>query len=115
MEKDSHFLTLVRYVERNAKKANLVEKAENWQWSSVWRREKGTAKQKKLLDPWPVPSPIKYCAWLNKPQTEVEEEAIERSIQKSSPYGREEWVRKVAKKLGQESTLREKGRPKKST
>ena len=45
-QEDNHFLTLVRYVERNAKKANLVQKAGKWRWRSVWRRENGTAIQK---------------------------------------------------------------------
>ena len=30
VEKGGHFLTLVRYVERNAKRAGLVKKAEDW-------------------------------------------------------------------------------------
>ena len=56
VESGGHFLTLVRYVERNAKRAGLVEKAEPWPWSSVHVRVYGNAEQKKLLTPWPVPS-----------------------------------------------------------
>jgi len=32
------FLTLVRYVERNAQRAGLVKKAEDWPWSSAYAR-----------------------------------------------------------------------------
>ncbi len=35
---DEHFLTLCRYVEANARRANLVERAERWQWCGLWRR-----------------------------------------------------------------------------
>ena len=42
-EHDKHLLTILRYVERNAKKANLEQKAEQWKWSSVW---KGNTAQK---------------------------------------------------------------------
>jgi putative transposase len=35
VESDRHFLTLVRYVERNAKRAALVKKAEDWPWCSA--------------------------------------------------------------------------------
>ena len=35
VESDSHFLALVRYVERNARRAALVKRAEDWPWSSV--------------------------------------------------------------------------------
>src|SRR3989344_4392032 len=62
-ETDAHFLTLVRYVERNATKANLVRRAQDWMWSSVWRREKGNKQQKKLLSEWPVPQPRNYLVW----------------------------------------------------
>ena len=46
---DNHFLTLAYYVERNAKKAGLCNIAQNWKWSSVWRREHGTEQQKKIF------------------------------------------------------------------
>ena len=109
---DNHFLSLVRYVERNAKKANLVKVSENWRWSSVWRREKGTKKQGKLLSEWPVPRPKNYLTWLNQAQTE-EEEAIETSINKGSPYGLDSWVEIVAKRFNLGQTLRKVGRPQK--
>ena len=38
VQSDEHFLTVCRYVERNPRRANLVRKAENWRWSSLWRR-----------------------------------------------------------------------------
>ena len=35
---DHHLLTVLRYVERNAKRASLVERAEDWSWGSLrWR------------------------------------------------------------------------------
>jgi putative transposase len=112
-QEDDHFLTLVRYVERNAKKANLVKRAENWRWSSVWRRENGSVEQKKLLSSWPVQKPKDYLNWLNKPQYEKEEEALERSTNKDRPYGNNDWIEKIVKKFGLGQTLRGVGRPKK--
>ncbi|NBD74121.1 hypothetical protein GVX82_03725 [Patescibacteria group bacterium] len=112
-EENEHFLTLVRYVERNAKKANLVKNAEDWKWSSVWRREKGTVEQKKLLSPWPVSAPRNYLTWLNEPQTKEEEDAIEVSMERDRPYGTDTWLATVVRKLGLESTIRPRGRPRK--
>ena len=112
-QEDGHLLTLVRYVERNAKKAQLVKKAEHWQWSSVWRREYGSQEQKKLLSLWPVEMPRRYLEWLNEPQTEEEENVLERSIVKDTPFGSENWVEQMVKKFGLEQTLRSGGRPKK--
>jgi putative transposase len=112
---DAHFLILVRYVERNAKKANLVKWAEDWKYSSAWRREKGTDKQKKLLSPWPVPAPKDYLSWLNEPQTVAEEEAIECSIAKNIPFGTGRWQDGMIKKHDLEQTMRPVGRPRKDS
>jgi putative transposase len=40
VQTDAHFLTVARYVERNALRAKLVPRAEDWQWSSIWRQGK---------------------------------------------------------------------------
>src|SRR3989338_7257709 len=91
-QEDGHFLTLVRYVERNAKKAGLVRRAEDWRWSSAWHREYDDQEQKNLLSQWPIEIPGGYTGWLNKPQTQEEEDALERSIARGSPFGVEHWV-----------------------
>ncbi|USN87567.1 MAG: transposase [Candidatus Nomurabacteria bacterium] len=111
-EQDHHLLTVLRYVERNAKKANLVKKAEDWQWSSVWRRENGTLEQKKILSNWPISIPRDYLNLLNKPMNESEEEALEKSEERSIPFGEEEWVNRKVKKYEIEQVLRGVGRPK---
>ena len=110
---DSHFLTMVRYVERNAKKAKMVKQAEHWEHSSVWRREKGTPTHKKLLSPWPVLMPKNYLSWLNEAQSASEEEAIERSIVKNIPFGAERWRDGMIRKYKLEQTIRPVGRPRK--
>jgi putative transposase len=111
-QNDVYFLTLARYVERNAKKANLVEVAENWRWSSLWRRQKGMIEQKKVLSAWPVPMPTDYLSLIDQPQNKDEEDAIERAIIKSNPYGSAGWTDEIAKNFNLEQTLRRVGRPK---
>lgn len=111
-QNDGHFLTLVRYVERNAKKANLVKSAVDWKWSSVWRRDKGTAKEKELLCSWPVDIPRDYLDWLDEVQSADEEEALEKAEQRGRPYGSEQWVSGVVSKFGLQTTIRERGRQK---
>ena len=110
-QKDDYFLTLVRYVERNAKKADLRRLAEDWQWSSLYRREKGSAEQKNILSEWPIDIPNDYLLLVNQDQDINEEETIESSIVKSNPYGDIDWVKKVVKDFGLEQTLRRVGRP----
>ena len=49
VEEDDHFLAVARYVERNALRANLVSRAEDWRWSSLWRRCCGSVEEKAVL------------------------------------------------------------------
>jgi putative transposase len=55
IETDEHLLTVLRYVERNALRAKLVQKAEEWRWSSLYRRTQGTPEERSLLADSPVP------------------------------------------------------------
>jgi putative transposase len=114
VESDEHFYQVMRYVERNALRANLVARAQDWRWSSLWRRVHGTAEDRRWLSKWPLPQPRNWADMVNQPQTEAELEAIRRSVIRSQPYGNDEWVSKTAKQLGLESTLRSRGRPRKN-
>ena len=115
VETGQHFLTLVRYVERNAQRAGLVKKAEDWPWSSVYTRLYGKEKQKQLLSRWPVAAPKDYVAWLNHPQAKEEIEDIRYARKRSRPYGSEAWVSKAVAQFGLENTLRNPWRPQKGT
>ena len=115
VESGSHFFALVRYVERNAKRAGLVKQAEDWRWSSAHVRVYGNAEQKKILSPWPVPEPPDYRKWLNHSQGKEEIEKIRYAIKRSRPYGSESWVSKAAARFGLESTLRNPWRPAKGS
>ena len=41
VQDDFHFLTVCRYVEANALRANLVGRAQDWRWGSLWAWERG--------------------------------------------------------------------------
>ena len=114
IQDDHHFITVCRYVERNALRANLVSKAEEWRWSSLWRWAIGTAKDKQLLSAWPVRRTANWIEYVNEPQSDLELTAIRRSVNRGCPMGDESWSRKIVARLGLESTLRPHGRPKKS-
>lgn len=114
-EEDSHFIQLVRYVERNPLRANLVKRVDDWRWGSAWRRTKGTPEQKKLLDQWPVPIPRSYATLLHEPQSSEEVEALRRAITRGSPYGSDAWMEKTVTKFKLETTVQARGRPKKGS
>jgi REP-associated tyrosine transposase len=108
---DDHFLQLCRYVERNALRAGLVRRAEAWRWSSLWQRAQKEKPEKWLLSDWPIAPPADWAKEVNRAQTAAELAAIRRSVQRGRPYGEESWSRRVAQRLGLESTLRPRGRP----
>jgi|SRR5208283_3374074 len=110
---DEHFLTVCRYVERNALRAGLVRRAENWRWCSLWRHERGDEQARALLGDWPVPRPECWAQAVNEPQSEEELAALRRCVARGCPYGGESWAAKAVAKLGLASTLRPRGRPKK--
>ena len=113
VETDEYFYRVVRYVERNALRANLVQQAEEWRWSSLWRGINGTRKNKALLSTWPIVKPLQWRRLVNQPQTDTELAALRRCVVRGQPYGSDRWVARITKKLGIESTIHPRGRPKK--
>ena len=113
VQDDDHFLTVCRYVERNAYSAELCKHPDEWRYCSLWRWQHGTARQKQILSPWPVPRMRGWLDWVTKPLTDKEEQRIKQCIKRGCPFGDDNWVKKTARRLGIESTLRPKGRPRK--
>lgn len=114
VETDESFYQVLRYTERNALRANLVEHAEDWQWCSLWRRQSEDIELRRWLARWPVPQPRDWVRQVNAPQTSAELAALRRSVVRGQPYGSASWTEAVAKQLGLESTLRPRGRPTKT-
>lgn len=114
VQDDEHSLTVYRYVERNSVRAKLVQRAEDWQWSSAWRRVHGSPEQLALLDRWPVPAGREYLEWVNRPQTGVEIDEVRACVQRSRPFGEVVWAQRTARRFGIEQRLRPIGRPRKT-
>ena len=110
VQTEEHFLTVARYVERNALRAKLVDRPEDWRWGSLWRRGQADPAQVAWLSAWPVERPRDWVVRTNRPQTAVELEALRLCVQRGRPFGEESWV--MSKRLGLDSTLRPRGRPK---
>ncbi|MGA2439756.1 MAG: transposase [Tepidisphaeraceae bacterium] len=114
IQEDRHFLSVCRYVERNALRANLVQRAEEWRWGSLWVRGRNSGPTKDLLAIWPVPLPRDWIRRVNEPQDEKELASLRFSRDRGRPYGEAEWARITASRLGLESSLGAVGRPKKA-
>lgn len=113
IEDDKHLLTVLKYVERNAVRAGLVKRAEEWRWGSAWRRLKGAQQQQKILSPPSTPLPRNYATWINDPEPAELLKNIRTSVVKGVPFGTMGWVEKTIEVFGLEQTKRAVGRSKK--
>lgn len=110
IQQDRHLLTVLRYVERNPVRANLVRNAIDWEWSSLG--EKSQEPSSSLVSDGPVAKPEGWLELVNEPHSDEELRALRQSGLKSAPFGSEHWVQQTATRLGLESSLRGPGRPK---
>lgn len=112
VQRDEHLLQVCRYVERNPLRANLVQSAAAWRWCSLARRGESSPPPWLLQqDAWPVDPPDRWAAWVNRPQGAAELEALRLSMRRGRPYGDLSWQKRTAKKLGLETTMHPRGRP----
>ena len=114
VQDDEHFLSVCRYVERNAFTAELCESPDDWKYGSLYRWRHGTPKEKSLLSKWPISRRPNWVRWVSEPLTPKEQKRLQWSIQRGAPFGEETWVESTARKLDLESTMRPRGRPKKA-
>jgi len=119
IQADEHFYSVARYVEGNARRVRLASRAEDWRWSSLWRRRSGDEKSKRLLSAWPLPQSRRWMGTVNRPQAEAELKALRRIVNRSTlfwapaRFAAPAWQARIAIRLGLEWTLRARGRPRK--
>jgi putative transposase len=111
---DHHLLVLLRYVERNPVRANLVTSAQDWRWCSLYRRIIHPCDPPLELSPWPIEMPPDWLNLVNTPQTAAEEEALRTSIIRSRPFGSPAWQKRTAAALNLLSCFRPPGRPRRT-
>ena len=111
IQDDAHFLTVCRYVERNALRAGMVDRAEDWRWGSLWRWLQKPEPDPKLLSAWPLARLPRWVERVNASLSNSELKSVRNSVIRGRPLGDAEWVASTAKRLGIESTMRPRGRP----
>ncbi len=89
--------------------AGLVERAEDWRWSSLWVREHGTDQQKAVLCDWPTSRPGDWRERVNAAVTEKEKSRWHLSLARGQPFGEHGWKAAAVKELGLEHTVRGEG------
>jgi putative transposase len=113
VQRDEHFLTLCRYVERNPLAAGLVKRAGDWPSSSLAVREHGPQELRALLSDWPVERPANWLDLVNRPLTARELGKVPASLSRCRPLGTDRWMASTVQRLHLEHTIRPEGRPRK--
>ena len=105
------FLTVCRYVERNPQRAGLVKRAEDWPWSSLAQR--GKFSNIVPLDTWPILQPPDWVNVVNGEEPTGDVDRIRKSLRRGLPMGERSWMLDTANRLGLESAIHPRGRPRK--
>jgi putative transposase len=82
VQTERYFYIVMRYVERNAARAGLVERAQDWLWSSA---SAAVALQGVQLAPWPLPRPRGWSAFLNEGESAADVEFIRLRTKRNEP------------------------------
>ncbi len=109
VQSDGHFYRMVGYVERNPVRAGIVNRAEEWPWSSASGHPAGP---RPPLHQWPMVRPPDWLELLTtKAACDRATEALRQCIRLTIPYGTRRWRFETATRLGWDATLHECGRP----
>lgn len=87
VETDTYLLQVIRYIERNPLRAHLVQRAEDWPYSSLYHRQHNTGD---WLADTIVPLPKDYLTWVNEPEGDLAD--IRRSVNTGMPFGDDVWA-----------------------
>ena len=89
VETGVYYWNALKYVEANALRAGLVDRAEDWKWSSLVDRLSETPRIS--LDS-PIALPGDWPAWVNAEWSEHELAALREAIEAGRPYGSAAWL-----------------------
>lgn len=107
IQADSHVLTVMRYVERNALTAGLVGSAVHWPWSSIRVRlaaeERGAAAVPLVDSPIGLPEP--WLSFVEAALTTREQERLRECGARGRPFGTPAWTQGTAERLGLTESL----------
>jgi len=120
IQDNDHLLCVLRYIEANPVRAKIVTRAEEYRWSSFAAHGQGRGDE--LLDrvagyealaTRPATRQRRWSAYVHQTPPEAELSAIVRSIETGLPLGEANWIKRLAKRLDIDLTIRPRGRPKK--
>ena len=120
IETDTYLLACCRYVELNPVRATMVEKPEDYCWSS-YQQKIGLKEQNNVdkdacylsLGDTQEQRIARYKQWVESDVSEQEIKSIREAMQHGHPTGSQFFTESIEKKLGVRLSLNKPGRPKK--
>ncbi len=112
---EAHTHAAIRYVERNPVEANMVEKAEQYKWSSA-AHHCGLVSNDALAHQANEMTDIKPCdwsKWLSAPENMALTTVLARNIEKGLPCGNDRFISKLEQIANCAMQFRPQGRPQK--
>jgi putative transposase len=88
-----HLLTVLRYVEANPLRAQLVPRAEAWKWSSLTR--KTCRDGRVIVTPSPIRRPDNWIDIVNEKLPIATYDSLRTAAQRQIPFGDPDWIRFV--------------------
>ena len=83
-------------------------------WSSLWRREKGSLKERQILSSHPIDLPTNYLSSVNELLKQETLELLRTTVNKGKPFGRDVWVEEMVDRYDLGHTVRGQERPRKN-
>lgn len=106
-------ISVARYVEANALMAGLVDRAQEYPWSSA--SPLAEEPERPDLSAWPMPKPVDWLKLVNLRTPLDELKRIQRRAARGAPIGSADWTTHVVQTYGLEHTMRPPGRPAQSS
>jgi len=113
VQDDRRLVRLALYVERNAKRGGLAERAEAWPWTSA--SPLSGSPDRPGLTSWPIPRPADWLARLNAPEDPRLLNVIRKTVRANRHYGSLAWRRQTGLTLNWREGHRPPGRPRRKT
>ncbi|MEM6333798.1 MAG: transposase [Planctomycetota bacterium] len=113
VQDDGHFLTVARYVEQNPLRADLIERVEDWPWTSLAARRGLLPERAAPVAGWPnaLGVPKGWLRTVNTLPRSTETDVVRRCVVRGRPLGDADWTAATVERLELMSTLQPRGRP----
>jgi putative transposase len=118
IDSETYFLTCMRYIELNPVRANMVERPENYRWSSYLAN--ATTKPDPIVNRHSLYMALgeddacrrdAYQRLFDEEIRQTDLSFIRQSIQSSSPLGSERFMHEIEKTVGRSTGFSKRGRP----